>query len=72
MKFVSETRQSLKSHMTVTTVLALAILGCATINRNDPISVAPPKVAKANTSMSLSLVIVADVIPLSFTNVKKS
>ncbi len=30
------------------TILALATLGNATKNRNDPISVMPPKVAKAS------------------------
>jgi hypothetical protein len=34
------------SHVTVTTVLTLATLCGATINRNDPISVALPTVAK--------------------------
>jgi hypothetical protein len=43
--------------MIVTTVLALATLGSATTNRNDPISVALPKVANASTSMSLLLVL---------------
>jgi hypothetical protein len=33
-------------HVTVTTVLALATLDGATKNRNDPICVVPPKVAK--------------------------
>jgi hypothetical protein len=37
------------------TVFALATLGDATKNRNDPISVAPPKVAKASKVMLLSL-----------------
>jgi hypothetical protein len=54
------------SHITVTTVLALATLCGTTINRNDPISFAEPKVAKASTSMSLSHVIIA----LTFANVK--
>jgi hypothetical protein len=35
------------SHMTVTFVLALAAFGITTINRNDHISIVPPKVAKA-------------------------
>jgi hypothetical protein len=54
-KFVSKTisdsnrRQSRKSHMTVTTVLALATFGSTTTIRNDPISVVPPKVAKEST-----------------------
>jgi hypothetical protein len=53
-KFVGETvsdsnmRQSHDSYVTGTTELALATLGDATKNRNDPIFVAPPKVAKAS------------------------
>jgi len=35
--------------VTVTTELALATLGFATKNGNDPICVTPPKVAKAST-----------------------
>jgi hypothetical protein len=35
------------SHVTITTVLALATLGGVTKNRNDPICVTLPKVAKA-------------------------
>jgi hypothetical protein len=70
-KFVSETvndsnmQLSSKSHVTVTTVLALATLGSATTNRDGPISVALPKVAKASTSVSLSHVIVASIITLT-------
>jgi hypothetical protein len=48
-------------------VLALATLGNATRNRNNPISVAPPKVAKASNHMSLSLVL----SPANVTNVNK-
>ncbi len=55
--------------MTVTTVLALATLGGAATNRNDPISVATPKVAKASTSVWLSRVAVANIIALNFANV---
>jgi hypothetical protein len=55
--------------MTVTTVLALATLGGMTTNRNDPIFVMPPKVAKASTSVSLLNVIVTCIIVLTFTNV---
>jgi len=42
------------SHVTITTVLALATLCAMTINRNDAISVALPKEAKASTNVSLS------------------
>jgi hypothetical protein len=66
----SDTQHSLKSHLTVTTVLALDILGSMTVNRNDPISVAPPKVAKASTNVLLSHVIVAIIMGLTFANVK--
>jgi hypothetical protein len=38
-------------------------------NRNDPISVALPKVAKASMSVLLSHVIAANVIVQTFTNV---
>jgi hypothetical protein len=55
--------------VTVTTVLALATLGGMTPNRNDTISVAPPKAAKASKSMSLFQVIVASVIELTFANI---
>jgi hypothetical protein len=44
--------------MIVATVLALATLVTVTINRNEAISVVPPKVAKASTSVSRSHVIV--------------
>ncbi len=70
-KFVSETvndinmQQSSKSHVTVTTVLALATLGGATTNRDDPFSVVLPKVAIASTSRSLSRVFVASIITLT-------
>jgi hypothetical protein len=37
------------------TVLALATLGDATKNRNDPICVAPPKVDKAKKEGDVSL-----------------
>jgi len=40
----------------------LGHLGQHDINRNDPISVASPKVAKASTSVSLSRAIVASII----------
>jgi hypothetical protein len=50
----SEMRQSRKSHVTVTIALVFATLGGTTTNRNDPISVTLPKVAKASTIMSLS------------------
>jgi hypothetical protein len=60
----SDTRQSRKSHVTVTTVLALATLGGTTSNRNDPISVALPKGVKTSTSMLLSCVIVTSIIVL--------
>jgi hypothetical protein len=75
-KFIGETiinintQHLLKSQATVTTVLALAILGTMTINRNDPMSVMPPKVAKDSTSMLLSHVIVAGIMWLTFANVK--
>jgi hypothetical protein len=52
-----------------TLVLALATLGGMTTNRKDPISVVPPKVARASTSMSLLHVIVTCIIVLTFTNV---
>jgi hypothetical protein len=74
-KFVNKTisdsnrRQSRKSHMTVTTVLALATFGSTTTIRSDPISVAMPKVAKASKSMSLLSVIVTSIIALTFANV---
>ncbi len=70
-KFVSETvnnsnmQQSSKSHVTVTSVLALATLGTATTNRNNPISIALPMVAKASASVSLPRVIVASIITLT-------
>ncbi len=66
----SDAQHSLKSHVTVTTVLALATLGSATINRNDPISVMPLKVAKASTNVLLLPVIVASIMGLTFTIVK--
>jgi hypothetical protein len=68
----SNTRQSCKSHVTVTTVLTLATLGGTTTNRNDPIYVTLPKVAKASIRVSLSCVVVASVIVLTFVNVNKS
>ncbi len=68
-KFDSDMQQSSQSHVTVTTVLALVTLGGTTTNRNDPISVALPKVAKASMSVLLSRVIVANVIVQTFTNV---
>jgi len=40
-------------------------LGGATKNRNDPISVAPPKVAKASSHVTVA---VTDVIVLYFAN----
>jgi hypothetical protein len=67
-KFVNETvndsdmLQLCKSHLIVTTVLALATLCGTTKNRNDPISVMLPRVAKASTSMSLLCVIAAGII----------
>jgi hypothetical protein len=76
LKFVGETvsdrdtQHSLKSQLTVTTVFALAILGIVTIIRNDPISVMPPKVAKASTSAFLSHVIITGIMALTFANVK--
>ena len=57
------------NYVTVTTVLALATLGGGAKNRNDPISVALPKMAKASTSMSLSHGVVASIIALTFANV---
>jgi hypothetical protein len=48
-------------------VLALATLSDATRNRNDPISAAPPKVAKASCHASLSLVL----SPANVANVNK-
>ncbi len=74
-KFVSKTindinmRQSSKSQVTVTTVLALATLGSVTTNKNGPISVELPKVAKASTSLLLWHVTVARIISLTFANV---
>jgi hypothetical protein len=38
------------------TVLALATLNDETNNRNDPITITPPKVAKASSHVSLLLV----------------
>ncbi len=55
--------------MWLTTVLALATLGISTSNRNDPIFVAPPKVAKESISVSLSRVVVTSVIAPTFANV---
>ncbi len=52
------------THVTVTTVLALATLGGATINRNDPICVTPPRVAKASKEGDIT-----GIIALSFANV---
>jgi hypothetical protein len=43
-----------QQHATVTTVLALATLGSATKNRNDPICVVPPNVAKARTIVAVT------------------
>ncbi len=65
----SDTLQSCKSHVIVTTVLALATLGGVTTNKNDPTSVTPPKVAKASTRMLLLCNIVTSVIALTFANV---
>jgi len=65
----SDTRQSCKSHVTVTTELALAPLGGTTSNRNDRISVVLPKVAKASTSVLLLCVIITSIIALTFANV---
>ncbi len=62
-------QQSSQSHVTVTTVLALATLGGVATNRNDPIVVTLPKVAKASMSMLLSHVIVANVIVQTFADV---
>ncbi len=39
------------SHSTVTTALALATMGSTTNNRNDPICVSMPKVAKASMTV---------------------
>jgi hypothetical protein len=52
------------SHMMVTTVLTLANLGGADMAtyKNDPISAAPPKAAKASTCLSLSDAIVAAIM----------
>ncbi len=67
-KFVSETvnnsdtRPSHKSDVTVT-------LGGTVTNRNDPIQIVLPKVAKFSTSVVLSRVVVTIVITLTFTNV---
>ncbi len=47
------------------TILALATLGDATKNRNDPIYVASPKVAKAKVHTSVA---VAGIITLNFPN----
>jgi hypothetical protein len=65
----SDMQQSCKSHVTVTTVHASATLGSMTTNGNDPLSVKPPKVAKARTSVLVFRVVVASVIALTFTNV---
>ncbi len=46
----SETQES---HVTVTTVLALVTFGDTTKNRNDPICVVRPKVAKANSIVTV-------------------
>jgi hypothetical protein len=55
--------------VTVNTVLALATLGDATHIGLFLFFVAPPKVAKESTSVSLSRVIVAGIIALTFANV---
>jgi hypothetical protein len=61
----SDTQQSRKSHVTVTAVLALATLGSMITNRNAPISVTLPKVAKVSTSMFLLHVVVTSIITLT-------
>jgi hypothetical protein len=55
-----------QQHVTVTTVLALATLGDTTQIGLFLFFVAPPKVAKASTSVSLLYVIVAGIIALTF------
>ncbi len=62
-------QQSSQGHVTVTTVFALATLGGVTTNRNDPISVALPKVEKASISVLLSHAIVASIIAQTFADV---
>ncbi len=49
------------------TVLALPTLGDVTKNRNDPISVVPPKVVKADSHMSLLMAF----SPSNFANVSE-
>ncbi len=61
-----DTQQLRKSHVTVTTILALATLGSVTTNKNGP---PLPKVAKASTSLLLWHVTVARIISLTFANV---
>jgi hypothetical protein len=57
------------THDSDTLVLALATLGGTTYNSNGPISDVPPKVAKASTSVSVSSVVVTNIIAPTFANV---
>ncbi len=52
-------------------VLALATLGNATRNRNNPICIVQPKVVK-QVQWCVSLVTVAGVIPINSANVNKA
>jgi hypothetical protein len=53
--------------MAVTIVLALGNLGHMTKNRNNPISVVPPKLAKESTIVTVTAA-VTGIIVLTFTN----
>jgi hypothetical protein len=46
------------------TVLSLATLGGATKSRNDPISVVPPKVAKAGIIVTVADVFTSKTLPM--------
>jgi hypothetical protein len=59
---------TLDSHITVNTVLAFATLGSTSKNRNYPICVVPPNVAKASKEGNIAGFF-SGIITLNFANV---